>query len=180
MASDEGKLEAEVGDLWDSGWRESGRQSGVLCRGKAFADGATVWWKVRVREAGGEPGPWSEASRIEVPRAAAEVKRVSRPGAAEGGKVEFVEGRSGQAIRLGANGPTVWSEDYRELRSGSGTTIMAWIKPDKVGDGWQCIFRKEDGNDRPAAPCDREGRGILGSVVRIRDRGTLCRVRGTI
>ena len=157
VASDERKLGADTGDLWDSGWRESAEQSGVLCRGKAITDGATVWWKVRVRSADGEPGPWSEPARIEVPGSAAAVKKVRRPGGLRGGKPEFVAGRNGKALLLGAKRPVVWADDYSELRPAEGTTIAAWIKPGKTGDDWQCIFRKEDGGDRRLFTIGRTG-----------------------
>ncbi len=79
MASDERKLAVEVGDLWDSGRRESGKQSGVLCRGRALADGDTVWWKVMVWDEKGEAGDWSAPGKIEVPaKEAADVADVPR------------------------------------------------------------------------------------------------------
>ena len=42
VASDLPKLTAEVGNLWDSGRRNSEESSNIVCGGKAFPDGAKV------------------------------------------------------------------------------------------------------------------------------------------
>ena len=76
VASDLRKLDAEVGDLWDTGWRNQGTSSGVLYRGRAFAPGSEVWWKVRVRHGDEGPGLFSEPAAIQV----LTVPRVKQPG----------------------------------------------------------------------------------------------------
>ena len=157
VASDERRLAVDVGDLWDSGRRESAEQSGVLCRARAFADGDVVWWKVMVWNTDGEAADWSLPATIEVPADDVAGERVRRPGATEGGKLEFVEGKSGKAMRLGAGAPAVWAEDYQEMCPVKATTIMAWIQPEEVGDGWHCIYRKEDGNDRRLLALGQDG-----------------------
>ncbi|SVD65960.1 uncharacterized protein METZ01_LOCUS418814, partial [marine metagenome] len=48
VASDQRKLAADVGDLWNSGMRRSDKQSGVLGGGQALQPGQEVWWKGRV------------------------------------------------------------------------------------------------------------------------------------
>jgi len=67
VASNRRKLDAEVGDLWDSGWRTQEASSAVLYRGRAFAPGSDVWWKVRLRQGDEVPGLFSEPAAIQVP-----------------------------------------------------------------------------------------------------------------
>jgi len=76
VASNRRRLDAEVGDLWDSGWRTQETSSGVLHRGRAFAPGSEVWWKVRLRQGDEGPGPFSEPAAIQVPA----LPRVKQPG----------------------------------------------------------------------------------------------------
>ena len=144
-ASDERKLVAEIGDLWNSGMRRTGQQSAILCRGQALQPGQEVWWKARVWDKEGNPSEWSEASRFQVSLVSSKVNRLPRPTAVTG-KVQFVPGKIGQAIRLGSAEAS--AQDYEGLRSTKGTTIAAWVKPEKITAGWQCIYRKEDGARR--------------------------------
>ena len=69
VASDLPKLAAEVGDLWDSGRRDSEEFSNIVCGGKAFPDGATVWWKVQTWDESGAAGaPWRWPGRATATR----------------------------------------------------------------------------------------------------------------
>ena len=145
VASDSRKLVAEVGDLWNSGMRRSDKQSGILYRGHALQPGQEVWWKVRVWDKEGNPSDWSEPISFKVPARKAEVSHIVRPTTVNG-KPRFVDGKIGKAIHLG--GVVISVEDYEGLRSTKGTTIAAWIKPEKITNGWQCIYRKEDGARR--------------------------------
>lgn len=148
VASTEAKLAAEVGDLWDSGVRTAPvDEVGVRYLGSPLQDGVSVYWKVRGIAKSGEVGSWSEAQKLEVPSSVESDKQVHRPGGSDG-KLEFVKGRMGKAVHLGKERATVWSDDYEGLRSTEGTTILTWIKPSQVGDAWQCIYRKEDGEQR--------------------------------
>ena len=145
VASDELKLAADVGDLWDSGVRPSAENE-IVCRGKAFADGSTVWWKVRTWDGSAEGGAWSAPAKIEAPKGAGLVESRPRPSSVSG-KHGFIDGKRGKAINLADRG-TVAVGDYAGLRSTGGTTIAAWIRPEAPGNGWQCIYRKEDGARR--------------------------------
>ena len=134
VASDQRKLAAEVGDLWNSGMCRSGQQSGVLGGGHALQLGQAVWWKARVWDEEGHSSEWSDASHFTVPVADAKVTRAVRPTTVNG-KVQFIKGKIGQAIRLG--GAEVSARDYEGLRSTKGTTIAAWIKSERITAGWQ-------------------------------------------
>ena len=147
VASDEQKLAAGVGDLWDSGRRRLVEGGGLVpYRGRALENGSTVWWKVRGFGRENEVGAWSEPQELMVQAAPEAQKRVHRPGGG-GGKIQYVPGRVGQALQM-SSAVQVWSDDYPGLRGEKATSIVAWIKPEQVGDGWQCIYRKEDGNNR--------------------------------
>ena len=72
VASDERKLAADVGDLWDSGRRYGTRNAaGELYSGNGIPDGATVWWKVKVWGAENTDGGWSTPANFTVPAVAA-------------------------------------------------------------------------------------------------------------
>jgi len=66
VASSKDKLDADAGDLWDSGRVISSRSIQVVYRGKPLRSGQRCWWKVRTwNKAGrGEPvaSPWSKPS----------------------------------------------------------------------------------------------------------------------
>ncbi|MCC6697652.1 MAG: family 78 glycoside hydrolase catalytic domain [Candidatus Hydrogenedentes bacterium] len=55
-------LAADQGDLWDSGKLESSQQNQIAYSGKALGSHQTCYWKVRVWNQDGAPGPWSEPS----------------------------------------------------------------------------------------------------------------------
>lgn len=78
VASDERKLDADVGDLWDSGRRSRMQQTDVRCLGSAFADGAAIWWKVRIWNGEKEASAWSLPARLEVPPSGGAVKKEAR------------------------------------------------------------------------------------------------------
>lgn len=65
VAGDPKKLAADVGTLWESGWRYSDRHVGVVYRGAALADGAEIWWKVRIKTDDGVVGPFSDTARFQ-------------------------------------------------------------------------------------------------------------------
>ena len=156
VASDEKKLAADVGDLWDSGRRtgKKGRDS-VPYLGRPLKDGARVWWKVRGFDRENAAGAWSVRQELRVPALTESQKRIHRPGGIRG-KIRYVEGRDGQALGM-SRAVQVWSEDYPALRSEQATSIVAWIKPEQVGDGWQCLYRKEDGGHRRLVAIGADG-----------------------
>ena len=60
-ASDPTLLADGKPDLWDTGKVVSDASLGVAYAGKPLASGMRVWWKVRVWNRAGEPGPFGEA-----------------------------------------------------------------------------------------------------------------------
>ena len=81
VASDLPKLAAEVGDLWDSGRRDSEESFNIVCGGKAFLDGAKVWWKVQIWDESGVASAFSSPSIIQVPKNTRSVKPQRRTAA---------------------------------------------------------------------------------------------------
>ena len=147
VASDEKKLAADVGDLWDSRRRYSSRHTDVMVSGAALKSGSDVWWKVRVWDKDGRPGLFSEPATFNTAKQQP-LKATKRRAAARGGKLRYVAGKIGKAIDFDETTATIHMADYPELRPTSGTTISAWIKPSTMTDEWQTIFRKEDGDQR--------------------------------
>lgn len=58
VASSPEKLAADEGDLWDTG-KQAGNTLATHYAGKKLASGQPVWWKVRLWDESGQPGPWS-------------------------------------------------------------------------------------------------------------------------
>jgi len=65
-ASTPEKIEADEGDLWDSGKVTEEGASSVLYTGKALDSRARVFWKVRAWDRSGAVSPWSEAASFSV------------------------------------------------------------------------------------------------------------------
>lgn len=65
-ASSEGALRAGRPDLWDSGRVESSRSSGIDYAGEGLEARDRVVWQVRVWDADGTVGPWSDPARFEL------------------------------------------------------------------------------------------------------------------
>ena len=60
------KLRDDEGDRWDSGPVESDRSVNVPYGGAPPAGGEQCWWKVRVTDADGAEGPWSDPATFEM------------------------------------------------------------------------------------------------------------------
>jgi putative heme-binding domain-containing protein len=148
VASDRQKLDAGVGDLWDSGWRQSAQNAGVPYRGAALPAGAELWWKVRIIADNGAAGAFSEASSIKIAALPPPPAPAKRSASAEGGEPKYIEGKTGKAIEFGPDAAMISIPAYPELRPLDGTTICAWIKPTLDSKGKQTVFRIEDGGDR--------------------------------
>jgi hypothetical protein len=58
VASSEILLDADLGDMWDSGQVTSTQSSGILYQGEPLARRKTYYWKVRTWDANGFPGPF--------------------------------------------------------------------------------------------------------------------------
>ena len=158
VASDLPKLNADVGDLWDSGHRLSPENTNILCAGKSFPDNSNVWWKVKTWDKKGNSSEFSEPSVIKVKRQTQAVAPQRHPTYKLGeGDFEFTNGRLGQALQFGPNKPRVQVPDYSGLHSLNGITLSAWIRPKKITKHWQCIYRKEDGENRRLLAIGKEG-----------------------
>ena len=59
VATSRERLAAGKGDLWDSGRVDSDRSAGVAYAGAALPSDMRLWWKVRVWNQAGNPGPYS-------------------------------------------------------------------------------------------------------------------------
>lgn len=63
VASSVGLLDADNGDLWDSGKMNSDETSQIAYAGKALVSRENCFWKVRAWDRQGHPGAWSPISR---------------------------------------------------------------------------------------------------------------------
>lgn len=59
VSSDEAKLAADEGDLWDSGKVQSDETTGVAYAGAPLKSGQRAFWKVRLWDGAGNPSGWS-------------------------------------------------------------------------------------------------------------------------
>ena len=59
VASSRELLAQGKGDLWDSGKVQSDRSAGIAYAGPPLPAATRLWWKVRVWNQDGKPGPWS-------------------------------------------------------------------------------------------------------------------------
>lgn len=60
VASTREKLDANIGDLWDTGVVRSDQTNQIVYAGKTLRSGQKCWWKVQVWDKDGHPSPWSE------------------------------------------------------------------------------------------------------------------------
>ena len=60
VASDEGLLRKDRGDLWDSGKVASDQTTGIVYGGKALASQQRCFWKLKVWDKDGKASAWSE------------------------------------------------------------------------------------------------------------------------
>jgi len=63
VASTSEKLDAEDGDLWDSGRVASSETVNLVYAGRPLTSRQTCFWKVKVWDAEGKPGDWSRPAR---------------------------------------------------------------------------------------------------------------------
>jgi len=66
VASSEDRLEANVGDKWDSGKVVSDQSANVAYEGSLLTSSETCWWKVRVWDADDNASPWSGPATFEM------------------------------------------------------------------------------------------------------------------
>ncbi|MCH8923766.1 MAG: hypothetical protein IIA67_11550, partial [Planctomycetes bacterium] len=81
VASDAKKLSADVGDQWDSGRRYTSRNADIIYSGAALKPDTEIWWKVRIWDKDGQPGPFSEPAKFKTakPKAPKATKRRTAP-----------------------------------------------------------------------------------------------------
>jgi alpha-L-rhamnosidase len=65
VATSRERLAQGKGDVWDSGKVESDKSAGVAYTGAALPAATRLWWKVRVWDRAGIPGPYSEPARFD-------------------------------------------------------------------------------------------------------------------
>jgi alpha-L-rhamnosidase len=65
VATSRERLAQGKGDVWDSGKADSDRSAGVAFAGAALPANTRLWWKVRVWDRAGIPGPYSEPARFD-------------------------------------------------------------------------------------------------------------------
>ena len=98
--------------------------------------------------------------------------------AAGGGSAfNYVDGRLGQAVSLDGKSQSVKIPHYAGLKPAKQITIAAWIKPEKIAEGWlwQEIYRKEDGDARSLlAIGQHEGKHCLCFGLGIGERFVEC------
>ena len=66
VASSEEKLQANIGDKWDSGKMASDQSVNVPYGGGTLGSGETCWWKVRVWDEDAQPSSWSDVASFEM------------------------------------------------------------------------------------------------------------------
>ncbi|MCM2374177.1 family 78 glycoside hydrolase catalytic domain [Aporhodopirellula aestuarii] len=66
VASSLTKLNANQGDLWDSGLVEQSDSQNIVFAGERLTSGMTCYWKVRVRDAAGATSDWSAPARFTI------------------------------------------------------------------------------------------------------------------
>ncbi|EMI57272.1 alpha-L-rhamnosidase [Rhodopirellula sallentina SM41] len=66
VASSLAKLDADLGDLWDSGLVEHSDSQNVVFAGEQLTSGRTCYWKVRVRDAADATSAWSKPARFTI------------------------------------------------------------------------------------------------------------------
>lgn len=64
VADSQAKIDADQGNIWDSGKIESNESSNALYAGPALAASTTYYWKVRTWDKDGAVSPWSQAQRF--------------------------------------------------------------------------------------------------------------------
>ena len=64
VATTQANINADNGDVWDSGKVESNESSNALYAGPALAANTAYYWKVRTWDKDGEVSPWSEPQRF--------------------------------------------------------------------------------------------------------------------
>ncbi len=147
VASNAQKLEPGATDKWDSGKVNTDKSVNVPYEGTALSSGEKCYWKVRVWGKNGRASNWSEAATFEMGLLSEsdwQGKWIGMKGPEA--TLSYVDSRFGQAVHLNGNSEAVEIEHYARLKPANQISISAWIKPVKLTDDWQHIYRKDDRN----------------------------------
>jgi len=170
VATSRERLDAGLGDRWDSGKVRSARSVNIAYGGSALASGEACWWKVRVWDRAGKPSDWSAPATFEMGLLKPSDWEGEWIGMHAAATLRFAVGKLGRAVSLDGAGQTVRIPHYARLKPAKAITICAWIRPVKVGNagdragGWEEIYRKEDGQARHLLATGHTG-GIRGLWV---------------
>jgi alpha-L-rhamnosidase len=80
VGSSQQMLDADQGDMWDSGRAASGESFGVAYRGKALVAEKTYFWKVMVWDKRGDAAPWSAVGSWTMAPTAWQAKWIAQAG----------------------------------------------------------------------------------------------------
>ncbi len=147
VARSEEKLQARVGDKWDSGKVISDRSVNVDYRGEALASGEKCYWKVRVWDEQGRPSAWSKPGSFEMGLLNQSDWKGQWIGMGPG-SLTYGAGKLDKAVHLDGEGETIRIPHSTKLKPSQQITVSAWIKPTECTDVWREIYRKEDGDAR--------------------------------
>jgi alpha-L-rhamnosidase len=149
VASNQEKLDANIGDKWDSGKVASDNSINIVYQGKPLSSGEKCHWKARVWDKDGLDSNWSETASFEMGLLNESDWQGQWISMNPGGGLEYVPGKFAQAVAFNGKGPTIQIPHYATLKPDKQITISAWIKPHQdSNEQWQEIYRKEDGEAR--------------------------------
>jgi len=151
------KLDAGIGDKWDSGKTASDQSVNVPYEGSPLTSGEKCWWKVRCWDRNGSVSAFSEPTTFEMGLLNQGDWRGQWIGMRASNSMRYGEGRSGKALLLDGEGESVRIPHYAELKPDRAITISAWIRPTQCSETWREIYRKEDGHARQLLAIGKTG-----------------------
>lgn len=160
------QLEADAGDVWDSGRVDGDQSIHVAYAGRPLASGRRYYWKVRTWDAAGAGSPWSAPAWWEMGLLAPEDWRaewIALPGAPEGGE-------SGPApyfrrefdARAGVERARAYvtARGLYELRLNGERVSDEYFRP-----GWTDYHRRQPYQVYDVTELVRPGRNAVGLIV---------------
>jgi hypothetical protein len=139
-------LNENLGDKWDSGKALSDRSVNIPYSGKLLTSGEKCYWKVKVWDNTGKASGWSAIASFEMGLMNENDWEGKWIGTRLFNDLSYTEGKFGQAVSLKGEDQPIKARFHRLARLEDGITISAWVKPDRLTDQWQTIYRKEDGD----------------------------------
>jgi len=173
VAGSSKKLDAGIGDKWDSGMIASDLSVNVAYEGSPLTSGERCWWKVRCWDRDGTVSAFSKPAAFEMGLLEPGDWQGQWIGMGAGSSATYGEGRFGKALILDGESQCVRIPHYAELKPARAITISAWIRPTQCSDAWREIYRKEDGRARHLLAIGKTGElyglwcglGIGGSYI---------------